>query len=184
MRHLAASVLAVVFLIVRQAGADCADDAAGLRKVAAETEATDLSAADNLPFWRERAELLQKAGAGLAACSPESSKAALDASENLASRLRQETACRASDTCMLGRVCDAIFTRDEDAAEVERLKQEIATERGNPAGVVDLELLHTLGNGLRQAQGELAASIAELATARAMFTKVRRKPVPACPVKP
>lgn len=91
-----------------------------------------------------------------------------------------EQACRADKKCMADRAAkraEEAFRRDvvapmcEADQGIEQAKRDIAQERANPAGVVDLETLHRLGRDLQYFQGNLAAGAPA-------YAKVRHHPWP------
>ncbi len=94
----------------------------------------------------------QKAAATLAL-------SALDAAKRVNAALKIEDACEAADACMAGRVCEAIATRADLDAQIRR-------ERANPGGVVNLKLLHDLGEQAQAADDVIAARKKRFATAR------------------
>lgn len=154
----------------------------------------DITTEEDLAAGERVAKSLHAASATLTSCwgpgaavpdadAIRAAKDAQDAADTLESQVTHERDCRASDECMAGRVCDALFTKSQADAQVQGLKDQIATEKSNPAGVVDLVLLHNLGNGLRQAQGEASAAAADVARARAQFATYRHKAPRTCPAQ-
>jgi hypothetical protein len=86
-------------------------------------------------------------------------KGDIDAKEKeIASLLAAETKCRATPSCMAGRmvegICDAIAAR-------KALAYELARERANAAGVVNLRTLHDTGDEIAEADREIKESKAE-----------------------
>jgi hypothetical protein len=77
-------------------------------------------------------------------------QSALDAAQRVEAALKVETECESTDKCMGGRVCEAVAHRDE-------LRRQIAQERANPGGVVNLKLLHDLGEGVQGDEQLIAA---------------------------
>lgn len=73
-----------------------------------------------------------------------------------------EAACRASDKCMGDRMCALVADRRD-------VYRQIATEKANPAGVVDLVRLHTLGEEAQSVE----ATIKVMAT---WYQAARKKP--------
>lgn len=73
-----------------------------------------------------------------------------------------EVACRASDKCMGDRMCALVADRRD-------VYRQIATEKANPAGVVDLVRLHTLGEEAQSVE----ATIKVMAT---WYQAARKKP--------
>ena len=80
----------------------------------------------------------------------------------MAPRIAEEVACRASQKCTTARNAKAIAERLCAARErrAEALAG-IAHERANPSGVVDLAILHALGVDVQDADEEIANASAE-----------------------
>ena len=84
----------------------------------------------------------------------------------VAKMIADEQACRATPTCMAARVAKEICN---DIATLKDVKRQIADEKANPGGVVDLELLHGLGE--RQQANEAA-----IRDEKAQYLKLAKKP--------
>ena len=97
-------------------------------------------------------------------------KAAADAAAKAeAERLaaEKEAACRASAVCMTARA------KDDACGLVQAhtdLTQQISREKSNPAGVVNLSTLHTLGQMLQTVDASIPA-------AKAKYTALAHKPL-------
>jgi len=95
---------------------------------------------------------------------------AIEAAKRVDAALKIEDSCEAADACMAARVCEAIATRTDIGAQIRR-------ERANPGGVVNLKLLHDLG--------EQAQALDDLIAARKKrFVSARKKPFAASMCKP
>jgi hypothetical protein len=77
-----------------------------------------------------------------------------------------EVACRASVKCLDQRLAQPVCYNIQRKRE---LLESIRQEKANPAGVVDLVTLHNLGEGVQNAD-------ADIATTRANFQTGRHKP--------
>lgn len=84
---------------------------------------------------------------------------ALESAKRVVAALKVEDACEATDACMATRVCEAIAARADVDAQIRR-------ERANPGGVVNLKLLHDLGEQAQATDDVIAARKKRFAAAR------------------
>jgi len=115
------------------------------------------------------------APAGITCFDPDAAKTTTAEVEqwatSLENQIAEEERCRATPACMGARIaeqiCPVLDERRETAAQ-------ISTEKRNPAGVVNLAVLHDLGQKLQYEDATIARLKAEFATA-ARNAKLRIK---------
>jgi hypothetical protein len=76
------------------------------------------------------------------------------------SAIDEEIKCRASDECRARRIAASICATIADKREAQ---QQMATERRNPGGVVDLQVLHDLGERIQIDDGNITKLRADYA---------------------
>ncbi|NOU27134.1 MAG: hypothetical protein HOO96_04425 [Polyangiaceae bacterium] len=82
--------------------------------------------------------------------------------------IAEELKCRASDVCQAQRIADAACAALADRRDAQ---QQIALERRSPGGVVNLQLLHDLGERVQADDATITTSKADYATlAKKPFT--------------
>lgn len=129
-----------------------------------------VDAADEIECHASAAEVSKRAGAIAVALR------ARDVGEQTIDAIGDEETCRASDACMAKRVCDATAVSDDAKGTVLYFQQQIAAERSNPAGVVDLRVLHDLGAGLQTAQANAKAATDRTEAMKKWYAFARKKP--------